>query len=401
MENVTTPEEQKFLKVLASSLSPFDKFVAKSDIEEILPIVPSRVRFIEQLIRLLQLNSPYQILPLLSSTGQGKTFVLWEVKKSLKVQAPAVFMEVPSNARTFYYNFYTKIIEAIGANELREITSRIVNEWGGNEKKYGLFRTSNTQKVLATAMDTAVYQTSENKNQTEQVIKIIIAHAMDPEKTPIAERWLLGENMDVDDLAFLGIDGDLSDLFMAEEAIKLIVNHLNNGIILMFDDLDKTYHQYNKSSYIEEGAEDEEEILAQSGDQPSFFYLLNHIIEQVRNLKIVITLQKEKKEEFLQMFPKSSRVAIHWGLEIPKYTLQDTKQYFIDAIALYRRKNRLDEIPSNPYFPLNEHMIETVHNCTNGNPREVIRLFGKLFDAIIFGDNAMQELENYCRNIQK
>ncbi len=113
-----------------------------------MPVAPNRIRFFDQLIRVLQASSPYRIIPLISETGIGKTYILWEIKKSLRIQAPAIFAEIPSDARSFFYNIYTKIIKEIGALELREITAEITNEWGANERKYGRFRVGLSQKVL-------------------------------------------------------------------------------------------------------------------------------------------------------------------------------------------------------------------------------------------------------------
>ena len=52
---------------------------------------------------------------------------------------------------------------------------------------------------------------------------------------------MLGEHLDIEDLIYLGIENDLSMPFMAEEMLKVIATYLKNGVILMFDDIDKSY----------------------------------------------------------------------------------------------------------------------------------------------------------------
>ena len=46
----------------------------------------------------------------------------------------------------------------IGALELREITAEITNEWGANERKYGLFRVGLSQKVLDQSLKSKFYR---------------------------------------------------------------------------------------------------------------------------------------------------------------------------------------------------------------------------------------------------
>ena len=57
----------------------------------------------------------------------------------------------------------------------------------------------------------------------------------------------------------------------------------------------------------------------QHNEQPSFFSLLYTLGEQIRNIKMVITLQ-ENSEKLCANFHDLQRIAIHPGLDIPSYT---------------------------------------------------------------------------------
>ena len=213
---------KKILDTLSITLSPFDNFVAKTEIEEKFTLANNRSYLMKLLTDALDFDEPWKIIPVIGETGQGKTFFCWKVKLNVDIQANVLFMDVPPNPKLFFYDLYTNIIDILGAERLREITQQITDRWGANEMKFGLFRTTNTNKVLTHAMESMRYKWSYHQDELEECMRIIIAHSMDPEKMALAERWLLGEIMDTEELFYLGIQKNLSSPYMAEELLKLI-----------------------------------------------------------------------------------------------------------------------------------------------------------------------------------
>ena len=110
-----SPQGKKFLRTLQNSLSPFENFVAKLDIDEPLNLVDNRQYIVKRLIEQLDFKNSARIIPIAGDTGQGKTFLCWEIKKNLQIHGSPIFFEVPANSKLFYYDLYTKIIEEIGA----------------------------------------------------------------------------------------------------------------------------------------------------------------------------------------------------------------------------------------------------------------------------------------------
>ena len=295
-------------------------------------------------------------------------------------------------------------MEEIGSSALREITTLIADQWGGTKRKYGLFRTSNTQKILSQAIETSHYRQSKHKTQLIECMKIILAHSMDPEKSYIAERWLLGQIMDADELFYLDVENNLSAEYMAEELLKIILNHIEEGIILMFDDLDKNWRHYSafdmKSddddydwTVSNEDSEDSEKNQSNELSDPTIFEELAKIVEDNKNLKIIFTLQQENLEQLMMKFPRISQELIHTPIILPAYSANDSTQYYLAALRYYREKYSLEEIVNNPYFPLTKELITNVHGLVNGNPREVIRAFQKLFDALVIDEWSIEKLE--------
>ncbi len=217
------------------------------------------------------------------------------------------------------------------------------------------------KKFSDQSLKSKFYQESEHKPEMLQVIKGILAHAMDPEKITVAERWMLGEHLDIEDLIYLGIENDLSMPFMAEEMLKVIATYLKNGVILMFDDIDKTYDSFNTFGALDDDEDIDDDDTGPlpsspasvSNEQPSFFSLLYTLGEQIRNIKMVITLQEENCESFMRKFPRPSKIAIHPGLDIPSYTPQDTKHYYLTAIEAYMKKHGSSSCPRKTVLSFN------------------------------------------------
>ncbi len=394
-------EGRKFLEQLENSLSPFEKFVAKPDIEENLSLVGNRRYVFDEFIKILNENNTQRIIPLLAETGIGKTFFMHQIKNSLEFNAPSIFIDVPPNSDIFFYDIYTKILELLESSVLQRITRRLTDLWGGvQEMKYGLFRSISTLKVLDQAKKTSSFNNSKHQPQLEQVMIVIITHAIDPERSPIAERWLLGDIMDYDELSFLGVENNLSSKYMAEELLHLFTEYLVDGINIMFDDIDKNWERYSKFDNSDIGFYDEFEdtyqtltVVEEEDNIPDFFEQIVKLLERNKKIKIIISIQTENKDEILSKFSEDSKYLVHEPISIYNFSTKDTKEYYLESLKLYRKKHDLSTIPNNKFFPLTEKLILLVYEYTLGNPRELIRNFQQIFDEIIFDETPIEQLE--------
>ncbi len=403
-----TIEGRKFLERLENSLSPFEKFVAKPDIEENLSLVSNREYCFNEFIKTLNENKTQRIIPLVADTGTGKTFFLHQIKQSLEIHSPSIFIDVPPNSDIFFYDIYTKIIEVVESSALREISRRLADLWGANEMKYGLFRSGNTLRVLDQAKKTSSFKNSKHQPQLEEVMIVIITHTIDPERSPIAERWLLGDIMDYDELFFLGVENNLSAKYMAEELLHLISDYLEDGINIMFDDIDKNWERYSKFDHNDDFYEEFEDtyqtltVVEEEDDIPDFFEQLVKLLKRNKNIKIIISMHEENNDEILSKFSEKSKYLIYKPIRLFNFSTKDTKDYYKEALDLYRKNHDLSEIPNDNFFPLTEKLILLVYGCTLGNPREIIRTFQQIFDEIIFDETPIEQLEkDFERKLRK
>ncbi len=402
-----TPQEKKFLEILDQSLSPFQNFVAKLDIEEKLPLMKDRDYILHKLINIINKRDYFKIIPITGKTGMGKTFMCWEIKKNLLIEGTPIFFEVPADSKMFYYDLYTKFVEEIGAEKLRQITTKISDRWGAGEIKFGLFRTSNTAKVLERAKTTPRFRWNKHKEELEDCLKAVIIHSIDPEKSPVAERWLLGDRIEPEELYYLGIERNLTDNNVAEQLLKLICSYLENGIILIYDDFDKNWEKYSSDDYDDDDwantlDPDDENFNEQESDTPeptsnavefTFFDELAKIINEIPQLRIVLSMDTQSLEDIVSKFPKTVQEFISIAIPLTNFSSKDTKNYYKISMNEFCKKNDIDSIKSNPYFPLTEKLILNIFHKTDGNPRDLIRKFQNIFDEIIFDGLTIEDLE--------
>ncbi len=389
--------EIKVLKKIEETLAPFDNYVAKMEIEEPFSLASNRTYLMEKLEKVLDFASKWKIIPITSNTGQGKTFLYWKLQENLSIQANLLFMDVPPNPKLFFYDLYTNVVEKLGPDNLREITNILIDHWGANELKYGIFRSNNPLEILSHAQDTMRYKWSHHKSQLLDCMKIIIIHALDPEKMDLAERWMFGEVMDPDELYFLGVQQNLSAPYMAEEMLKLIVDYVEEGIILFYDDIDINWSKFSGSDNWEADWADSHINHGQTSNSNSaetnFFEMLIILMKYTRKIKIIMTMDNKNINLVLDHFPESMKFITHSPFPLLNFSSRDAQNFYLEVMNAYYDKYKLT-IPQNNYFPLTKNLVMKMFLKTNGNPRKLIREIQRVFDLIIFDELNAHEIES-------
>ncbi|MBA7668687.1 hypothetical protein ES703_76802 [subsurface metagenome] len=195
-------KEQKLLNLLKFTGSPFKKFVSTGEIKEDIGLVQSRQDFVQSIINILEKDENL-ILPIIGDVGTGKTHLYWALKHELYYYN-IVYISLENVIKKFYYNTYSEFIENMGIEVLRNIARRLCNEWGALDRKFGFFHLGDIEKVKKVACENWA-PNFENKAAIMDVINALTAHQLDPYKKIEAERWFLGEVIDIRDLSRLNL----------------------------------------------------------------------------------------------------------------------------------------------------------------------------------------------------
>jgi hypothetical protein len=227
----------KLLNRLRMGIHPFKKFVSTGEIEEKLGLVSSRDEFFNKILEIINRNENF-ILPLIGDIGVGKTHLFWALKKELRIQKHLIYLSLDTVYRRFFYNVYSEIIEEMGIETIRKITRDLCNRWGALEKKFGFFPIVEINKVRREAYK----DLSDSINDVDtlgDIINIITTHQLDPYKKIEAENCILGELMDIKELAHLKLKKDLRSKKNAYNMLKILIEHSTYGSVIFIDDFTK------------------------------------------------------------------------------------------------------------------------------------------------------------------
>ena len=399
-------KEQKLLNLLKFTGSPFKKFVSTGEIKEDIGLVQSRQDFVQSIINVLEKDENL-ILPIIGDVGTGKTHLYWALKHELYYYN-IVYISLENVIKKFYYNTYSEFIENMGIEVLRNIARRLCNEWGALDRKFGFFHLGDIEKVKKVACENWA-PNFENKAAIMDVINALTAHQLDPYKKIEAERWFLGEVIDIRDLSRLNLKHDLRERNNSYTMLKVLVENAMVSSVLFIDDFEKIISMIKPISIEEETEEvfDRSWLYGteQSPEKRTADKVLDNILNlnKISGLKIIITIKSPEyyKEIISEIEDKNSFL-----LDLVKEPIILSNFIKEDLFTFYKRNlefffgqiNYFDYFRdfSNSYYPLNEEVLNYIYNQTKGNPREIIKLLIKIFNDIVLSNENLEEvLKNY------
>ncbi|MHA1453950.1 MAG: hypothetical protein ACTSRD_13905, partial [Promethearchaeota archaeon] len=204
---------------------------------------------------------------------------------------------------------------------------------------------------------------------------------------------------------------------MAKTMLKLIVEHNSQDIVLLFDDLDKAAKEFDDGELVNWAGDLKEDCDKGEVCKGEFALLevLFGLMEDIDNLKIVVTLEQGESERFLKWFnskKETSSVHVADPLHLGPITLKDAYHLYFSRLRNFCMKYhvthpvadhtfKLDKdfkdfeqiFGEDLYFPLNQEILEVVYGIKFGNPREILRNFKSIFDAIIFEEAGIEEIQ--------
>ncbi|TET57249.1 MAG: hypothetical protein E3J52_10575 [Promethearchaeota archaeon] len=399
-------KEQKLLNLLKFTGSPFKKFVSTGEIKEDIGLVQSRQDFVQSIINVLEKDENL-ILPIIGDVGTGKTHLYWALKHELYYYN-IVYISLENVIKKFYYNTYSEFIENMGIEVLRNIARRLCNEWGALDRKFGFFHLGDIEKVKKVACENWA-PNFENKAAIMDVINALTAHQLDPYKKIEAERWFLGEVIDIRDLSRLNLKHDLRERNNSYTMLKVLVENAMVSSVLFIDDFEKIISMIKPISIEEETEEVFDRSWLYGTEQSPEKRIADKVLDNILNLnkinglKIIITIKSPEyyKEIISEIEDKNSNL-----LDVVKEPIILSNFIKEDLFTFYKRNlefffgqiNYFDYFRdfSNSYYPLNEEVLKYIYNQTKGNPREIIKLLIKIFnDIVLSNDNLEEVLKNY------
>ncbi|MBA7577196.1 hypothetical protein ES708_19042 [subsurface metagenome] len=276
-----------------------------------------------------------------------------------------VYVPSPPAAIRVLLHIYTCIIEECGPEILDIVSKKLVKEkWGG--KKGGLFQKPKIDEVIQMGI-------REFPGIFADCVKALVTYQLDKNKRGLAERWLLGEDLQDEELSELGINSVVEEDDVCLAMIKIITENLDRVLILYFDELESPYRMHGEIA--------EQKLLE----------ILKRLYNEVKSLVIVVAVLKEIWPRILEIADQPLRSRMEPEQELKPFSLNDLKIFFSKSMETFWEDNNLNP-PLYPLFPLNEKLIEMIYEKTQGNPRNSIKLCRRFIEKIVTEEMSVEEL---------
>ncbi|MFX1391307.1 MAG: hypothetical protein ACFE9Z_14675 [Promethearchaeota archaeon] len=371
-------------------LLPFSNFVSRGDIHDPVDISRPRAYIDREVYRLVQQtfrDKSSRLIPILGSAGTGKTHAyhsfkdkerenrkkLESVEEVEEVDAgkfatsadwTIVYVPSPPASIRVLLHVYTCIIEELGAELIDIVSEKLVRKWGGSKK--GIFQKPKLDEVIQLGI-------REFPGVFADCVKALVTYQLDKNKKPLAERWLLGEDLEDEELNELGINSVLEEDDVCLALIKIITENLDKVLILYFDELESPYRMLGEAA------------------EMKFLEILKRLYNEVKGLVITIAVLKEIWPRIIEIADAPLRSRMEPEQELKPFSLNDLKIYFSKSMETFWEENNLNP-PLYPLFPLNEKLIEMIYEKTKGNPRNSIKLCRRFIDKVVMDEMSVDQL---------
>lgn len=383
-------DRNMYLDVLRETpILPFSNFVSRGHLPDKIDVARPRAfidREVYRLVRQTARDKSSRLIPILGSAGTGKTHAYHSFKdkerENLKKLEQAkdvqeievgkledfnwsiIYIPSPPASIRVLLHVYTCIIEEMGAELLDIVSERLVKKWGGEKK--GLFQKPKIEEVLQRGV-------REFPGVFADCVKALVTYQLDKNKKGIAERWLLGEDLDDEELSNLGVNSILEEDDICLSLIKIITENLDTVLILYFDELESPYRMLGEVA------------------ERKFLEILKRLYNEVKGLVITIAVLKEIWPRIIEIADAPLRSRMEPEQELKPFSLNDLKIFFSKSMETFWDDNNLNP-PLYPLFPLNEKLIELIFEKTNGNPRNSIKLCRRFIDKVVMEEMTVDEL---------
>lgn len=384
-------DKEMYLDVLREApILPFSNFVSRGDIPDRVDIARVRSyidREVYRLVRQTYRDRSSRLIPILGSAGSGKTHAYHsfkdkerenrkkleetpeeeevEVSQLEPVDWTIIYVPSPPASIRVLLHVYTCIIEEVGP-EILDIVSKklVVEKWGG--KKGGIFQKPKLDEIIQKGI-------REFPGVFADCVKALVTYQLDKSKKALAERWLLGEDLETEELAELGINSVVEEDDVCLAMIKIITENLDRVLILYFDELESPYRMLGEAA------------------ERKFLEILKRLYNEVKGLVIIIAVLKEIWPRILEIADQPLRSRMEPEQELKPFSLNDLKIFYSKTMETFWDDNNLNP-PLYPLFPLNEKLIEMIYEKTQGNPRNSIKLCRRFIDKVVIEEMSVEEL---------
>ncbi|MCK4282571.1 MAG: hypothetical protein KAX10_10670, partial [Candidatus Lokiarchaeota archaeon] len=142
LKDISEDEKELYLDVLREgTFTPFDKFVSRGDLPDVIDIANPRKEIDKNIFRAIKQTNrdkSTRLIPILGSAGSGKTHAFWAYKDKIgqveefeveglePINWTIVYVPSPPASVRVLFHIYTCIIEELGAEVIKTVSEKLV-----------------------------------------------------------------------------------------------------------------------------------------------------------------------------------------------------------------------------------------------------------------------------------
>ncbi|MHA1718922.1 MAG: hypothetical protein ACTSXK_05300, partial [Promethearchaeota archaeon] len=320
--------------------------------------------------------------------GSGKTHAYWayknmerkmlisetekaeeeeEMPSNLPSNWTIIYVPSPPAASRILLHVYTCLLDELSSSVIKVVAEKLVEQWGGlKKKKLGLFGGQDLEVTIQNGI-------REYPGIFSDCVKCLCIYVMDKDRSALAERWLLGETMDLDELTTLGITSVIESDDICLAMIKLICENAGKTVVLYFDEIESPYRMHGPEA------------------ESKFLEVLKRLYNEIKNVVIVIAVLKEIWPRILETADQAMKSRMEQERELEYFKFDDLLLYFAKSMEYFWAQNNLNP-PIYPLFPLNEEILKAIFSKTDGNQRSIIKLIRIFVDKLVYDEMPLEEV---------
>lgn len=380
-------EEQKLLYIdtLKEGITPFDRFVSRADIKDMLVDVPEPRKMIDititKLLKMIKNDHTTRFFPVIGGAGSGKTHLFWALKERSISSKEFYIIYVPSPPAPvrMLYHIYSCLMSDLGDSLLREVASKLVKHYGGSHQKIdplGLLTLKRSPR------DIQALARKDFSGLQSEFVRTLITYHMKALNWKLAEQWLLGEALPESDLNKLSVSRVIEEDDIVLSCLKVLTSQSERPVIFYFDELEIPYNSF--------GPEAEVRLLA----------VQKRMYNEVPNSLIIVACFGDIWPRIVQLTDSAMRSRMEMEMELQPFTLTDTQNLYIRAMEHFWDANNLPA-PPDKFFPLYQGIFNLVFQKTKGNPRDSIKMLKVFIDQILEDESLADHFKEKIEFIER
>jgi hypothetical protein len=284
-----------------------------------------------------------RIIPILTSSDSDKVLLYDLIKEEFHNQELIYIPMCPREVRVLYH-IYSSIIEDLGIKVLDTIEL-------------------NSQKQIRSDATKALQKFQRGSDEEG-----------------LAKRWFL-DDLTKEEESKLGVNSSITDDENSFEMIKSICDSSKEPIFLFIEDIELINHEYGAIDGKKTGITAEKRFLE----------ILYEFFLEMKNILIIVPCVNSLWKELLS-FTNQSFFSILDSNQLEFFDLSWLKRKIIKLMDTFWLKNAIKP-PGNPFFPLDERLIEQSFDKSHGNLKKFYSLCIRALEDIVEGRRTPAEID--------